>query len=109
MSICQVFRWSGLTEKIAVAVRSNTCEANQQSRNHLASSAQVFVLSCVSVFAVTTPLVSLNVLISHRISHATKADLPIPCPLAIASRMITPAASSAEPSEGAPPQQPPLV
>src|SRR6266567_6801966 len=65
------------------------------SRYHLANSAQVFVLSWVSVFAVTTPLVSGNVDIDHRIIHATSADLPTPCPEVVASRR---AASGDNPS-----------
>ena len=45
---------------------------------HFANSAQVFVRSCASVFAVMTPRVSSNVEIAHRIIHDTMADLPMP-------------------------------
>ena len=47
-------------------------------------SRQVFVRSWTSVFAVTAPRVSGSVVSAHRMSHATRADLPGPCPEAIA-------------------------
>ena len=52
---------------------------------HFMSSGHVFVRSCVSVFAVTTPRVFSWVEIAHRISQDTKADFPIPWPEATAS------------------------
>src|SRR5215831_120553 len=55
--------------------------------NHLPSSAQVLVFSWASVLAVMTPRVSGPVEKDHRISHATRADLPTPWPVAAASWM----------------------
>ena len=56
---------------------------------HLATSAHVFVFNWFSVLAVTTPRVSSFVDIAQRIIHATKADLPMPWPDAIASRIAS--------------------
>ncbi|MNR14715.1 hypothetical protein D3C85_1312040 [compost metagenome] len=82
-SMRQVFSWSGSTLKMAVAVSLNQWRM-MHSRYHFASSAQVFVRSCVSVLAVTTPLVSTNVDSAQRISQETRADLPMPWPEATA-------------------------
>ena len=41
---------------------------------HLPNSAHVFVRSCVSVFAVTTPRVSALVLMAHRMAQDTSAS-----------------------------------
>jgi hypothetical protein len=73
----------GIDEKMAVAVILNSSRP-MNMRYHLANSAQVLVLSWVSVLAVTTPRVSSNVLIPQRISHETNADFPMPWPEAIA-------------------------
>src|SRR5688572_311730 len=50
---------------------------------HLPTSAQVFVLSCSLVIAVTTPLALGRVSMMNLISHATRVDLPIPWPEAV--------------------------
>ncbi len=62
---------------MAVAVSVKSCLA-MKSWYHLDSSAQVLVRNCVSVFAVTTPRVSSNVEMAHKMSQATSADLPTP-------------------------------
>src|SRR6516165_7621056 len=72
--------------KMAVAV-SLRDSLPSNSWNHLPSSAQVLVLSCVSVLAVTTPLVSAAVHSDQRISQATKVLLPTPLPLTLACRI----------------------
>ena len=82
-SIRHVFSCAGSLAWILVASKSNQWRAIK-SGNHFASSAHVFVLSCVDVFAVTTPFVSVNVDNDQRINHETSADLPIPCPDATA-------------------------
>src|SRR5665213_36935 len=62
---------------------------------HLDSSAQVFVRSWLSVFAVTTPRVSANVEIANRMSHDTSALLPTPWPLETSSSITVPSEAPA--------------
>src|SRR6476659_6253343 len=81
-----------------VAVNLNQC-LQMQRRYHLLTSAQVLVRSWLSVFAVTTPLVSSRVDMAQITSQETSADLPIPWPDATAiwiasdRPVITPARS----------------
>ena len=84
-SIRQDFSWPDCLESKLVAVNVNQLR-KKQSRYHLDNSAHVFVLSWVSVLAVTTPRVSAAVHIAHKINHETKQLLPIPCPEATAIR-----------------------
>ncbi len=79
----QVFSWRGSLENSAVAV-SRYSSLARQSRAHFATSAQVLVLSWVSVLAVTTPLVSGQVQKAQMTIQATRADLPMPWPEATA-------------------------
>ena len=51
---------------------------------HLANSGAVFVRSCVLVFEVMTTFASGQVPMAHLSMNATRADLPIPWPLAMA-------------------------
>jgi hypothetical protein len=60
-----------------------------ESRCHFASSGQVFVCSCFSVFAVTTTFVSRRVSSAHLISIMISADFPMPWPEHVASRMTS--------------------
>src|SRR5665213_681438 len=62
---------------------------------HLDSSAQVFVRSWLSVFAVTTPRVSANVEIANRMSQLTSALLPTPWPLETSSSITVPRSAPA--------------
>ena len=77
--------------KMAVAVSVNSWRA-MNNWYHLPNSAHVFVRSCVSVFAVTTPRVSALVLMAHRIAQDTSALLPMPWPEATSSSMTQPSA-----------------
>ena len=86
MSVRQVRARSGSTRKQSRGLQDGNRERPRNSRYHLASSTQVFVFNCVSVFAVTTPRVSVAVDIAHRISHATVELLPTPWPDATASK-----------------------
>ena len=75
----QVRSCSGSAEKSAVAVILKN-SFPMKRRNHFATSAQVFVFSWFSVFAVTTPFVSAKVVRAHKMIHDTSADFPIPWP-----------------------------
>ena len=80
--------------KMAVAVSVNSWRP-MNSWYHLLSSAQVFVRSWLSVFAVTTPRVSAAVLIAHRIHQDTCADFPMPWPEETSSSITSPSAPPA--------------
>lgn len=79
-----VFSFPGSFANMAVAVAVNKGRPINRLY-HFMSSGHVLVRSCVSVFAVTTPLVFSCVDIAQRISHATNVLFPIPCPDATAS------------------------
>ena len=83
-SMRQFFSFPGSFANMAVAVAVNKGRPINRLY-HFMSSGQVLVRSCVSVFAVTTPLVFSCVDIAQRISHATNVLFPIPCPDATAS------------------------
>src|SRR6266852_524726 len=89
MSIRQVRSRVLSLDRSAVAVRVKYSRANQQRLNHLPSSAQVLVLSCGSVLAVTTPRVSGKVMNAQRMSWATVVDFAMPWPDATASMMAS--------------------
>ena len=57
-----------------------------ESLCHLASSAQVFELSWLAVFAVTMPRQSVIVARQYKMIHAIKQLLPMPWPEATATR-----------------------
>jgi len=79
----------------AMLVASNLNQCRQISRlNHFDTSGHVLVRSWSPVLAVITTLVSGAVASPQRITQDTSADLPIPCPDAVAMRSA-PSMSSA--------------
>src|SRR5215472_9130022 len=71
---------------MAVAVNSKR-DLAMNMPYHFPSSDQVLVFSWVSVLAVTTPRVWGKVEMAQRVNQLTRADLPTPCPEAVASWM----------------------
>ena len=69
----------GSLDRSAVAVRVK-CSRAMNWLYHRPSSDHVLVLSWVSVLAVITPRVSGAVVKAQRMTHATRADLPMPWP-----------------------------
>ena len=57
--------------------------------DHLVSSPQVTERNCASLLALTMVVEPIRVVIIHRISQLTSADLPIPRPDAIAKRRVS--------------------